>query len=164
VEKFLVQYGNASILGGYAAQKFRIQNGEIDPIEEPLNVLSIAENVYACGNSGGALVFGPQGESVPQIGLNIPVVCKLLRHFGITDNPCGAAHLRWSRTYVLPKNVVKLPFGVLIFLRQVVKVSASVGWVEQGLAIKCYLTLPNQPAIEVEGPDKRYLIEALCEA
>jgi hypothetical protein len=77
VEKFLVQYGNASVLSGYNAQKFR------------LTVLSIAERAYVCGNSGGSPVFGPDGQSVSQLGLNLGVVCNLLRRFGIAENPCG---------------------------------------------------------------------------
>jgi len=107
VEKLLLQYGSASLLSGYNAQKFRLQNGEIDPFEQPITVLSIGGESYSCGNSGGSPVFGPNGQSVPQLGLNLPVVCNLLRRFGISESPAGAAHLRWNRDHTLPPGCSK---------------------------------------------------------
>ena len=162
VDQFLVQFGNASSLSGYNAQKFRLENGEIDPVEEPVVVLSLADRAYACGNTGGSPVFGPDGETVSQLGLNLPVVSNLLRRFGIAENPCGAAHLRWNRSQPLPKIASKLPFAVLVFLRQTIRSDPNMGgWAEQGLALKCYLLGPGQTPSEIEGADKASLIESL---
>jgi hypothetical protein len=109
-------------------------------------------------------VFGPDGQSVSQLGLNLGVVCNLLRRFGIAENPCGAAHLRWNRSYGLPSGASNLPFGVLIFLRQVVKAAPSIGWVEQSLTLKCYVSVSGKEPVELEGKSKRSLVEGLFDA
>jgi len=165
VEQFLVQFGNAALRSGYNAQKFRLENGEIDPVEEPVTVLSLGAGTYACGNIGGSPVFGPNGQSVSQLGLNLPVVCNLLRRFGIAENPCGAAHLRWNRNRPMPSGTGKAPFGVLVFLRQAIRPDPNMGgWVEQGLALKCYLLSAGQAPVEIDGLEKKSLFEGLFEA
>src|SRR4051812_13223936 len=52
LEQFLVQFGNASLLTGYNSQTFRLQNGDIEAVEQTIPVLQLGSEPYACDNIG----------------------------------------------------------------------------------------------------------------
>ena len=45
-----------------------------------------------------------------------------------------------------------------------VKIDPNVGWVEQGLSLTCYVVNPGQAPVEIDGHNKKHLLDGLFEA
>jgi len=161
---FLVEHGGASFAGGFNAQKFRWNAGEIDAFEQPVPVFSLGDTKYYCGDFGGSLVFDPNGASVSQLGLNLPPIADLLRRHSFPELPSGAAHLRWNKSSPLPDAIRKTPFAVLVYLRQVVRADSNVGYAEQSIELQCFFITEDVEISTVTGLDKTRLLRGLFQA
>jgi len=120
---------------------------------------------YVCGgDSEGAPVFGPEGQSPQRLGLNSPPVAAALRRLAFPEIPTGAAHLRWRADVPLPAGVGAGPFGVLVYLRQTVRADHASGWAEVGSALRCFVVPAGGDAVELEGVGKGQLLRGLFTA
>ena len=71
VEDFLIKYAEAEAVEGFWAQRFEIVNEEARPVEDVVNVFRLRDGIaYATGDTQGTPIFGPNDESVMQLGLN----------------------------------------------------------------------------------------------
>lgn len=165
VEGFLREYSEAQPLEGFNAQRFLEKEGRVEPVEDSVNVLSLGDGQhYFCGDTAGAPVFGQDGRTASQLGLNLKPVCDLLRRFAFPSSPVGAACLRWPRDSPTPRPQLKHPFGVLVFLRQTVKADQRVGYVEQASSLHCYVLPSNSPYLQLLGQEKAALMRGIFEA
>jgi hypothetical protein len=157
VRNFVLEHGGGSTIEGFSAQKFKWNAGTIDAFDEPITVVSLGKINYYCGDFGGAPVLGPNGETVAQIGLNIPSVAELLRRHCFPETASGAAHLRWNKNAALPSAIKKTPFAAFIYLQQTVQADPSVGFAEQSTALHCYVATQDRGLVKLEGADKTLL-------
>jgi superfamily II DNA or RNA helicase len=165
LESFLREYSDAQPLEGYNAQRFLEKEGQVEPVEHGTNVLTLGDGQgYVCGDTGGAPVFGPDGRAARQLGLNLKPVSELLRRFAFPTSAVGAACLRWPRGFPPPRPDAKLPFGVLVFLRQTVRADQRAGYVEYASSLHCYLAIPGRTPVQLLSSEKHGLFQALFEA
>lgn len=159
--RFLREYSDVEGLEGFKAQRFTQMGGRVDPIEDPVEAVTLGDGKsYICGDSGGAPVFGPDGRTAKQLGLNLKAVAEVLRRLAFCST-AGAAHLRWPREGTKPAAASGTPFGVLAFLRQTVKTDKRAGYLEQGTSLHCYVVTAEKAPVAVSGPEKRALLDGL---
>ncbi|QVL33866.1 DEAD/DEAH box helicase [Telmatocola sphagniphila] len=164
VSRFLAEYGNVETREGFRALRFTRTGDQVDPIEQPVNVVNLGDQEqYVCGDVGGAPVFGPDGKQARQLGLNLPPVAELLRRLAFAT-PAGAAVLRVTNELTLPGVDNSTPLGVLIFARQTVRPDPRSGHIEIGCSLPCYILTADSNPVPVEGPLKRALLYALFDA
>ncbi len=165
VEGFLRAYSDAQPLVGFNAQRFLEKEGQVESVEDAVTVLTLGDGQhYLCGDTGGAPVFGPNGSTVRQLGLNLKPVADRLRSCAFPGSAAGAACLRWPPHFPTPRAPGKHPFGVLVFLRQTVKADQRVGYVEHASSLHCYVLPADAPRLELLAQEKAALFQGLFEA
>lgn len=165
VETFLREYSEAQPMEGYSAQRFLDKEGQIQPIEHAVNVLTLGDGEsYVCGDPAGALVSGPGGRMAKQLGLNLGPVSEVLRRFAFPTSPAGAAFLRWPRELTVPRGDATRPFGVLAFIRQTVRTDNRAIYVEHGTTLHCYQVMPGSPPVQLVLGEKSILLQGMFEA
>lgn len=164
VARFLTEFGDVEVREGFKALRFTRSGNQVDPIEQPVAVVSFGgSEQYACGEVGGALVFGPNGTSAMQLGLNLPAVTEILRRTALTSRT-GAAVLRLQEEREIPGVRGSGPFGVLVLVRQTVRPDPKAGHVEIGVSLVCFIITPDRDPVPLDGPPKRNLLYALFDA
>jgi superfamily II DNA or RNA helicase len=164
VARFLAEYGNVETREGFRALRFTRSGDRVDPVEQPVAVVNLGgPEQYVCGEVGGAPVFGSDGTSAQQLGLNLPPVAEILRRLAFAG-PAGAAVVRVPADRTVPGVDGAAPFGVLVFVRQTVRPDSRAGHVEVGVSLPCYVVTPGREPVVVEGPQKRELLYALFDA
>ena len=116
---------------------------------------------YACGDYAGTPVYGPGNASAKQLGLNVAPVTQALRKAAFPSAPTGAAHVRWLSGIDPPP--VAFPFGVLVLLRQVLRMEQAT-WTEGTLTMHCYVITPGREPESIEGTARGLLLRALFKA
>jgi superfamily II DNA or RNA helicase len=165
VVRMMTEHGDAQPAEGFVSQRFKLTGGQVDAVEEPVSVIRLSDGqYYVCGDQAGAPVFGPTGESVKQLGLNLPTVAKLLREMAFPDLPTGSAQLRWPADRPIPPQLKNLPIGVLAFLRQTVRTDHQTGWMEHGCTLHCLAIDGEQSAVPLEGNDKAMLVRCIMDS
>jgi hypothetical protein len=158
LDHFLRQFAGARPAEGFQAQRFELVGEDVEPVESPIGVLTLADGrPYACGDHGGSPVVGPDEAVARPLGLNLAPVAEALRRHAFPRLPSGAAHLRWPAGVPVPSSS---PFGVLAFLRQTVQ-TRTAGWVEHGTALWVYLLAGDADPILVQGEPKGQLLRGL---
>ncbi len=100
--RFLSEYANVEIREGFRALRFIRSGDRIDPVEQPVQVVSLGgPERYVCGDVGGVPVFGLDGEQARQIGLNLPPVAEILRRLAFVTC-AGAAVVRLPNDRSVP--------------------------------------------------------------
>jgi SNF2 family DNA or RNA helicase len=161
---FLEEHAGAKRLLGHKRQRFERQGKNIMEVREDATVLGLGNGLsYVCGEHGEELVYSPDGSITQKLGLNLKPVSELLRKYAFPDQACGAGYLRWPSAMGLPKFIPKLPFGIITFLRQTLRMDRMGGWLEQGHTIHCFLIGTNSNS-EVTGEDKQHLLRGLFRA
>lgn len=156
---FAQDHLDANPADGFKRQRFRMANGQVDAIEESAVALRLGDGqMFACGESGGMPVFGPDGKAAPQLGLNLPPVAETLRRLAFPQAPTGAAHLRWPAAMPVQR---ALPCGILVFLRQTVRAHQHGSWVEQANAVVVYVVRRGSAPELIGGPEKAQLLRAM---
>lgn len=147
---FLRDYGRAELSAEFVTQRFAWQDGEMASIEQTADVLRLADGqFYACGDHGGAPVFGPGHQTASQLGLNLDVVQTVLQQAAFPSQPSGAAHVRWSSDHEFFLSTADKLTGVLLFVQQSVKTDERGGWTESGLSLHGFCVTSEQPAAPV---------------
>jgi hypothetical protein len=160
--RFLREHAELERREGFKAQRFTEKANRAIPVEDPMEGVTLGDGQsYVCGDSGGAPVFGPDGQPAKQLGLNLKPVAELLRRLAFSSSAAGAAHLRWPRGCPLPDGLTGLPFGVLAFVRQTVRTDTRAGYIELGTGLHCYLVCPGKAPVAALGTEKRQLLEGL---
>src|SRR5207245_1826159 len=71
VAYFLEELAGAKALPGYKRQRFARDGNQVKPVEDEANVVKLGDgNVYVCADYGEFLVYTPDGEITPKLGLN----------------------------------------------------------------------------------------------
>jgi superfamily II DNA or RNA helicase len=164
IEDFLLKYADAEAVEGFRAQRFEIAGGAAQPVEDIVNVFRMADGTaYATGDTQGAPVFGPNDESVQQLGLNSPPLTKAIRDCAFPKLPTGAAHLRlesgWSS-----EAIKSGPVGLLAFLVQPIQAEERSGWNELTPRLACFEISNGGVSRLIEGDETRVLIRTLLGA
>jgi superfamily II DNA or RNA helicase len=160
VAVFLEELGAARREDGFQRQRFRRAGRTISRADEEATVLRLGDGSrYVCGDYGEALVFGPDKTITPKLGLNLKPVAEIIRKHAFPEQICGAAYLRWPDA---GKNLpgFALPFGALIFLRQTLRVDRTGGWIEQEIALRCFVIHAGK-SMELKNVEKRILLQGL---
>jgi hypothetical protein len=157
---FLEELGGAQREEGYKRQRFRRKGKAINRIDEDATVLQLSDGKrYVCGDYGESLVFGPDKTITAKLGLNLKPVAEIIRKHAFPEQPCGAAYLRWpGAEKKLPG--VALPFGALIFLRQTLRADRTGGWIEQGIALRCFV-IQAGGVVELKDEKKKIFLQGL---
>lgn len=157
---FLEELGAARREDGFQRQRFQREGRAVNRIDEEATVLQLSDGTrYVCGDYGEALVFGPDKAITPKLGLNLKPVAEIIRKHAFPEQSCGAAYLRWPDTEQMLDEFA-LPFGVLIFLRQTLRVDGAGGWVEQGVALHCFV-IQAGTSVELKGEEKKLFLKGL---
>ena len=165
VTYFLEQQAGAKRQSGYFRQRFKREGTLVRRIEEEATVLSLSDGKpYVCGDYAEALVYGPDGNTIPKLGLNSEPVAQALRDCAFPVQLTGAAYLRWDSIEPLPSCVAVHPFAVLIFMRQTVRLDKKGGWEEVGQSLRCYVILKSGEVVPVEGAEGGVLLRGLFRA
>jgi hypothetical protein len=138
---FLRRQGDAELGPDTNQTSFTYTDNEIVAVDERLPTLRIKENFYACGDSGGLLPDPIDGQSVWQLGLNLPEVSAALRRAFIPDRLCGAGYLKFPST-LNDTNIGSSPFGFLCFIRQTIRYEMERA-AEERLSLHCYVVRPG---------------------
>jgi superfamily II DNA or RNA helicase len=101
---------------GYQALGFEFRDGEVADAPRPARVLRVGDIPFACGDYAGAPVLDSEGRTAGQLGLNVPMVTKVLRELAFPAAPCGAAHVRWPEGRELPERMTR-PALVMVLAR-----------------------------------------------
>jgi hypothetical protein len=162
VVEFVREHLEANLPEGYTTQRFRLNEGRVDSVDEQAKVVRLADGgVFSCGGSEGAPVFGPDGQIVGPLGLNLNLVAETLRRLAFPRVATGAAHLRWPPEVSAP---FAPPFGVLIFMRQTVRPDQHGAWTEHATSLHCFCVTTEGNFHSVEGESKATLLRAIFRA
>ncbi len=86
-------------------------------------------------------------------------MAEIIRKYAFPEQTSGAAYLRWpDAEKALPR--FALPFGTLIFLRQTLRVDRTGGWIEQGVALRCFVIRAGQ-SVELKNGEKKLFLQGL---
>lgn len=164
IAQFLKQNARAELASGYSTLRFKLNEGDVQAIEQAATVLRLGDSkAYACGDFGGLPVTSPEGGYASPLGLNVKVVNEALRECGFPSLPTGAAHVRWNADAPRPAPVQGSPVGVLGFSRQTLRTD-KIGWSEHSSSLVIYAVRPGEAPVRVEGADKQTLIRGLVQA
>jgi superfamily II DNA or RNA helicase len=119
VEAFLVRQTDAGPGPQTSLVNFELENDEIVARSQFIGTLRYNQRLYICSDSGGLLPDPVNGETVHQLGLNLPEVAATIRHVFLPDETCGAGYV--NRPSRLDEDFPTSPFGVLFFLRQTIR-------------------------------------------
>jgi hypothetical protein len=157
---FLEEMGGARREDGYKRQRFQREGRTVNRIDEDATVLQLGDGKrYVCGDYGESLVFGPDKSITAKLGLNLKPVAEIIRKHAFPEQTCGAAYLRWpDAEKKLPG--LALPFGALIFLRQTLRADRTGGWIEQGVALRCFVSQSGRP-VELKNGEKKLFLQGL---
>jgi Helicase conserved C-terminal domain len=162
--RFLEQYGGGDRQSGYQRQRFLRNAKSINRIEDEATVLRLSDGKsYVCGDYGESLIYAPDGAIAAKCGLNIKVVADALRKAAFPDAATGAGYLRWPSELPLPNEATSLPFGVVVLLRQTIRMDKKGGWTEQSNSLHCLVGGEGEFS-EADKPAKKRLIEGLLAA
>jgi hypothetical protein len=157
---FLEDLGAARRADGYKRQRFQREGRAVNRIDDDATVLQLSDGKrYVCGDYGESLVFGPDKTITAKLGLNLKPVAEIIRKHAFPEQICGAAYVRWPDAETqLPG--FTLPFGALIFLRQTLRADRTGGWIEQGVALRCFVIQSGQP-VELKNGEKKLFLQGL---
>jgi hypothetical protein len=157
---FLEELGAARREDGYKRQRFRREGKVVNRVDEDATVLQLGDGKrYVCGDYGESLVFGPDKTITAKLGLNLQPVAEIIRKYAFPEQTCGAAYLRWPDGEKKPSGFA-LPFGALIFLRQTLRADRNGGWIEQGVALRCFVIQAGQ-SVELKNGEKKLFLQGL---
>ena len=116
------------------------------------------------GDCADSPIFGPDGKSAQQLGLNHKKVVEVMRRLAFPKTPTVAAHLRWKSEFPQLSGISSANFGVLVFLRQTVRTDQQTLWSEQAAMVHCYIVLPERQPFELVNDEKRKCLTGLFNA
>lgn len=119
VEAFLIRQTNAGPGPQTNLVNFELENDEIVARSQFIGTLRFNQRLYVCNDSGGLQPDPVNGETVHQLGLNLPEVAATIRSVFLPDERCGAGYL--NRPNGLDPDFGAGRFGVLCFLRQTIR-------------------------------------------
>jgi superfamily II DNA or RNA helicase len=119
VEAFLVRQSDAGPGPQTSLVNFELENDEIVARSQFIGTLRYNHQLYICNDSGGLLPDPVNGETVHQLGLNLPEVAATIRRVFLPDETCGAGYV--NRPSGLEEEFPASQFGVLFFLRQTIR-------------------------------------------
>jgi superfamily II DNA or RNA helicase len=159
--QFLEQQVDAKPRNGYKIVRFRRDGDSVTRVEDDAHVLALPTgDSYVCADYSESLVYGPDGQLAPKLGLNLPVVAEALRRAGIPNQPSGGAWLRWTPAGALPDGITALPFGVIALVRETLRRDNNGQWSEIGPALHIQV-LQAGTVTEIEGQAKGDLVRNL---
>jgi superfamily II DNA or RNA helicase len=162
---FLEQQAGAKRQSGYVRQRFKREGNAVRRVEDEATVLALSDGKpYVCGDYAETLVYGPDGNTIPKLGLNLEPVAQALRNCAFPIQLAGAAYLRWAVGEPLPSCVSVLPFGALIFMRQSVRMDKKGGWEEVEQILCCYSITKSGEVLPIEGAEGGVLLRGLFRA
>ncbi|MBK6942989.1 MAG: DEAD/DEAH box helicase [Planctomycetes bacterium] len=162
VIEFLQENLRATQADGFAALRFRLENDEVVPDDQPAVVIRLADGqAYACGDYGGMPVSDEKGRTVKPIGLNDGRVSEALRASALTDEPCGIAHVRWQAEHPIPSSLGELPAAVLAYVRRTVRADSQGGWIDLGSSLHLHVVHESGDVVDVGPAEKRALVRGL---
>ncbi len=165
VNKFLADHAGATARDGFKIARFRNDGGSVRLVEEDADVIGLSTgNSYVCGDYAESLVYDPEGQITPKLGLNLPVVSEAIRRLAFPTLPVGAAWLRATTTRQEgDRSVGEPPYGVLSLLRLTLKQDSTGQWAEVGTTLHVYV-VRDSGAQELVGSDKGAVIRRLLDA
>jgi superfamily II DNA or RNA helicase len=156
---FLVKYCGANDGPGATYSSFKFSENEIVDMEESVKTIQANGAVYACGDTGGLMAKGHDGEAAQSLGLNLDWVQRKLRDALSPDRPVGAAFV--NRTPSLSSEISDVEIVTcLVFLRQQLRQEAG-NWSENNVELRLYLVGTNGCVVEVVDEARARLVRAL---
>ena len=160
--RFLEQYAGADRQTGYHRQRFQRELSSAKDLKDDADVLRLADGEsYVCGDYGESLVYAPDGTIAPKCGLNITSVADALRKAAFPEGLVGAGYIRWPAGLSLPLDETALPLGVLILLRQTIRMDKKGGWIEQNSSLHCLIGNDGGEMAELNESAKKLLVRGL---
>ena len=160
VEAFLTRQTDAAPGPETSLVSFEQENDEIVARSQFIGTLRYNEQLYVCCDSGGLLPDPVNGETVHQLGLNLPEVAATIRSVFLPDETCGAGYL--NRPNGLEPNFGAGRFGLLCFLRQTIRFEQARA-AEEKLSLHTFLVTPGNVA-ELSASAQAGLIRELANA
>jgi hypothetical protein len=163
IDEFLSEHADAKPMSGFSVQRFARVDGEVRLIQKEARVITFdGKTPYACGDYAGTPVYGRGNTPANQLGLNVAPVTQALRKAVLSSIPMGAAQVRWPSSVELSEEVA-FPFGVLVLLRQALRMEQST-WTEGPLTLHCYMIAPGCEPESVDGTARGLLLRGLFKA
>lgn len=166
IEGFLKEFGVVKTVSGIVWNTFRQENEGVAVEEQTVDGLRLDDgHLYIAAEQEGAILSGPDGEELVQLGLNRGPVAELLRKSAFPEIPCGAAYLRWPKDIDAAIVGGRKTVGVLVFVRQILRTERNNNWVESGNTLLCYVVpesgTPLEISVDNKGPFMRALFKSI---
>lgn len=161
VKGFLESYAGAESVSGFTRQAFARDGDNVRPVQAEAQVLRFgAGDAYVCADYGEFLVYSPDGQITPKLGLNHPSVGDALAKTAFPDGVVGPAYLRWPDSADLPSPSYHLPFGVLVLSRQTLQQDINGIWNERRVSMHVYVST-GDALTEIGGQEKGKLLRGV---
>ena len=160
---FLESLGGAEKGVGFTAPSFDRSGVRSDRAEATTTVLRMGQQHYVCGDNGESLVFGPDKSVTPKLGLNLSPIASVIRKHAFPEQHCGAAYLRWPSGEAFLDGAWPDFVGILIFLRQTLRMDRKGGWLDHSNALHCYVVTEDDTVL-LDSAERRRLLRGLFRA
>jgi len=163
VKGFLTEHAGAIVRDGHKITRFRRYGDAVKRVEEDADVLALSnKNCFVCADYAESLVYDPNGQQTPKLGLNLPNVCEALRKLAFPGQPAGAAWLRLTdgESGLRAKSG---HYGVLALVQLTLKQDGNGQWSEIGPSLHVY-TVSETDTVEIAGVEMGRLVRSLLHA
>ena len=160
---FIKQYMKGKPVPGFSALRFeRRDKRQIESVLDEIPVLELPDgSLLSCADIGGRPIDGPAGKSVRPAGINVPTIAGAIRAAAFTEEPTGAAHLRWPEEMEKPTWLLKGTLGIVGVGRIAVHREPGVAWSEHGNELHVWAVPISGTPTEIVGAQLGTLLRGL---
>lgn len=162
LREFLSRLGDGTPGQGASVASFDNREDEIVAVLEDVPTVVLAGNEYVCADTGGLPIEDRSGRVVPQLGLNRPVVTKLLSGMFAPDDWAGAAILRGT-AQLRQLTSADGPFALQFFLRHSIHFGPDYH-TERSVELRSFVMLPGRPPEPLDSGHAATVVRACLDA
>lgn len=158
---FLTKYGQGRNEDLAIFGTFKFEADEVIAVDSEVDAVRIGEEIYACGDTAGAIAKTKSGAVAKQLGLNTDRVRSMLRSSFSPVNlnmPIGPAFFKRGQDVSW---YPKLPFVVFFYIRQKIK-KENENWEEKTLQLKGYLQISDGTLTALNASQGATVVRDLC--
>lgn len=158
VGAFLVKYGGATEGDEAVFSSFEFQCNEIVDVDEQVPTISLDNQLYACGDTGGIRAIGNNGVAIKPLGLSLIEIQQILRTNFAPDKATGAAFVKRPNGLDFLGSAME-PVILLAFIQQTLHQERG-RWAERSTGLKLFVLNSEGEPKELNSKQRAELIRA----